>query len=45
MDTITSTNKYRGAFAMMTSLFFIWGEIVSLNDILIPHFKGLFDMS
>ena len=30
---------------MMTSLFFIWGAIVSLNDILIPHFKGLFDMN
>lgn len=28
----------------MTSLFFIWGAIVSLNDILIPHFKGLFAM-
>ena len=46
MDSITAnTNKYRGAFAMMTSLFFIWGAIVSLNDILIPHFKGVFDMS
>ncbi|MCL4117965.1 UNVERIFIED_CONTAM: hypothetical protein GTU68_056482 [Idotea baltica] len=29
----------------MTTLFFIWGAIVSLNDILIPHFKGLFDMN
>jgi len=29
----------------MTTLFFIWGIIVSLNDILIPHFKGLFNMS
>ena len=29
----------------MTSLFFIWGAIVSLNDILIPHFKGLFQMN
>ncbi len=38
-------NKYVGAFALMTSLFFIWGIIVSLNDILIPHFKGLFEMN
>lgn len=37
--------KYRMAFGLMTSLFFIWGAIVSLNDILIPHFKGLFDMN
>ena len=33
------------AFALMTSLFFMWGAIVSLNDILIPHFKGLFQMN
>ena len=33
------------AFALMTSLFFMWGAIVSLNDILIPHFKGLFNMN
>ena len=44
MET-TSTNKYRGAFALMTTLFFIWGAIVSLNDILIPHFKVLFEMN
>lgn len=41
----TTKNKYIGAFALMTSLFFIWGVIVSLNDILIPHFKGLFNMN
>jgi len=38
-------NSFKGAFALMTSLFFMWGAIVSLNDILIPHFKKLFDMS
>ncbi|MEN8192804.1 MAG: sugar MFS transporter [Bacteroidota bacterium] len=38
-------NNYKFAFALMTSLFFIWGAIVSLNDILIPHFKGLFQMN
>lgn len=45
MKNATQTNNYRGAFALMTTLFFIWGAIVSLNDILIPHFKGLFDMN
>lgn len=45
MKNVTQTNSFRGAFALMTTLFFIWGAIVSLNDILIPHFKGLFDMS
>jgi len=46
--SLSSTNtkeNYKGAFALMTSLFFIWGAIVSLNDILIPHFKSLFEMN
>jgi len=41
----TSNDGYKMAFALMTSLFFMWGAIVSLNDILIPHFKGIFDMN
>lgn len=32
-------------FGAMTSLFFIWGFITALNDILIPHLKGIFDLS
>ncbi|NOX64861.1 MAG: sugar MFS transporter [Chlorobi bacterium] len=38
-------NNLKIAFALMTSLFFMWGAIVSLNDILIPHFKVLFQMN
>ena len=38
-------NNLKIAFALMTSLFFMWGAIVSLNDILIPHFKNLFQMN
>jgi MFS transporter, FHS family, L-fucose permease len=38
-------DSYKAAFALMTSLFFMWGAIVSLNDILIPHFKEIFDMN
>ena len=35
------------AFALtsLTSLFFMWGFITCLNDILIPHLKGVFDLS
>ena len=40
-----STKGYRAAFALMTSLFFMWGAIVSLNDVLIPHFKDVFNMN
>ena len=38
-------NTYKAAFALMSSLFFMWGAIVSLNDVLIPHLKSLFDMN
>ena len=33
------------ALAFLTTLFFAWGFITVLNDILIPHFKNLFDLS
>lgn len=33
------------AFAAMTVLFFIWGFLTALNDILIPHLKGAFDLN
>ncbi len=33
------------AFLAMTSLFFIWGFVTALNDILIPHLKAAFDLS
>ena len=38
-------NKYTPALIVLTSLFFMWGLITSLNDILIPHLKALFDLS
>jgi FHS family L-fucose permease-like MFS transporter len=37
--------SYRSAFAMVTTLFFMWGFLTSLNDILIPHFKHIFDQT
>jgi FHS family L-fucose permease-like MFS transporter len=33
------------AMAMVTTLFFMWGFLTSLNDILIPHFKNIFSLS
>jgi FHS family L-fucose permease-like MFS transporter len=35
----------RLALATMLSLFFLFGMVTVLNDILIPHLKGLFDLS
>ena len=40
-----STGKYSGALAMVTTLFFMWGFLTSLNDILIPHLKSIFDLN
>lgn len=37
--------NYIFAFGVMTSLFFLWGFITVLNDILIPHLKAAFDLS
>lgn len=50
MTTHTQENKasqpnHRFALTALTSLFFMWGFITSLNDILIPHLKGVFDLS
>lgn len=33
------------ALIVLTSLFFMWGFITSLNDILIPHLKAIFTLS
>jgi len=36
---------YRGPFAIMTILFFMWGFMTVWNDILIPRFKEAFTLS
>jgi FHS family L-fucose permease-like MFS transporter len=37
--------SYMPALLVLTSLFFMWGFITSLNDILIPHLKAIFTLS
>ena len=37
--------NYRGSFAIMTSLFFMWGFMTVFNDILIPRFKEAFTLN
>lgn len=47
-DTLNSasTNKNnRFALVSLTSLFFMWGFITCLNDILIPYLRGAFDLT
>ncbi|GHE83441.1 sugar MFS transporter [Thalassotalea profundi] len=48
VDLKTSSNSegnYTFALVTLTSLFFMWGFITCLNDILIPHLKGIFELS
>src|SRR5271169_1817509 len=37
--------RYRAPLAMVTTLFFMWGFLTCLNDILIPHLKVIFDLN
>ena len=39
------SRSYSFAFSVLVSLFFFWGFITCLNDILIPHLKAEFDLS
>jgi len=41
----SAKNSHTGALALLTSLFFIWGFITCLNDILIPHLKAVFTLN
>ena len=40
-----ATPSYTGSLTALTSLFFIWGFITCLNDILIPHLKAVFTLN
>src|SRR5882757_10054038 len=46
-STLSPSNNgqtYRGPFAIMTVLFFMWGFMTVFNDILIPRFKEAFTL-
>ncbi len=40
-----SPSQNRFALISLTTLFFMWGFITCLNDILIPHLKAIFDLT
>jgi FHS family L-fucose permease-like MFS transporter len=42
---VSQNSNFGFALTSLTSLFFMWGFITCLNDILIPHLKGVFDLS
>jgi FHS family L-fucose permease-like MFS transporter len=35
----------RSALVIVTLLFFMWGLLTSLNDVLIPHLKSVYSLS
>ena len=43
-NTVENKTDLR-AMSIATALFFMWGFLTSLNDILIPHLKGVFELS
>ena len=43
--TSETSTTYTGALAIVTSLFFMWGFVTVLNDILVPHLKAIFELS
>jgi MFS transporter, FHS family, L-fucose permease len=44
--TSTETpSSYAAPLAVVTTLFFMWGFLTCLNDILVPHLKSIFDLN
>src|SRR5579862_4639998 len=47
-STTTTTDvpqSYGRPLAIVTTLFFMWGFLTCLNDILVPHLKSIFDLT
>src|ERR1017187_7428462 len=40
-----SSSSYGAPLAVVTTLFFMWGFLTCLNDILVPHLKPIFDLN
>ena len=45
MNNPSRINNYSGAFVSLTFLFFMWGFMTVLNDILIPYLRQAFDLN
>ena len=43
--TAPSGQSYGAPLATVTTLFFMWGFLTCLNDILVPHLKSIFDLN
>jgi len=45
VTTDRQSQNYKFALSVLITLFFMWGFLTCLNDIIIPHLKGLFTLS
>ncbi len=41
----SADTNYSRPLTIVTTLFFMWGFLTCLNDILVPHLKSIFDLS
>jgi FHS family L-fucose permease-like MFS transporter len=44
-SAVSEAPNYSKALAVVTSLFFMWGFLTCLNDILVPHLRSIFELS
>ena len=42
---VSADVNYSRPLAIVTTLFFMWGFLTCLNDILVPHLKSIFDLT
>src|ERR1700692_1389611 len=45
VPAVSPAKDYSRPLAIVTTLFFMWGFLTCLNDILVPHLKAIFDLS
>jgi len=45
IPSVAGTHNYARPLAIVTTLFFMWGFLTCLNDILIPHLKSIFELN
>jgi len=45
LAAVSEPPNYSRPLAIVTTLFFMWGFLTCLNDILVPHLRSIFDLS
>ncbi len=45
VPVVATAQNYSRPLSIVTTLFFMWGFLTCLNDILVPHLKSIFDLS